>query len=211
MKRQKQEGMALVVTLIMLAVILVITVAFLAVARRDRASVTQAANMTDTEFMADAGRERAVADLAISMMTQTNIGLLISTNADIDTNTWTALTVDPRPPVFIRTAQGLDFRCYLDLDRNGVFERDGIFRQQREPGGADGPECDGLFHGGSAVDWGAGKAGDAACAGQSIYGALCVHSAAGGEGAGFELHSQPGAVGERIQVLPEPRLRYVRN
>ncbi len=79
MKRQKQEGMALVVTLIMLAVILVITVAFLAVARRDRASVTQAANMTDTEFMADAGRERVVAELAISMMTQTNIGLLVST------------------------------------------------------------------------------------------------------------------------------------
>jgi len=53
MNRPSQRGVALVITLIMLSVITVVAVAFLAISRRERATVTQKANSVDAELAAD--------------------------------------------------------------------------------------------------------------------------------------------------------------
>ena len=58
MKRPSQRGVALVITLLMLSVVTLTAVAFLALSRRDRASVTQAINATDAREMTDAAAER---------------------------------------------------------------------------------------------------------------------------------------------------------
>ena len=50
--RQKQSGVALVITLIMLSVITVITVAFLALSQRERAAVSTTLTGTEAELAA---------------------------------------------------------------------------------------------------------------------------------------------------------------
>jgi hypothetical protein len=121
MKRSPQQAMALVITLIMLSMITIVAVAFLAIARRDRASVTQAGNITDSQLMADAAVERAVADLASRVrrfedgtngwLRRNFCALLVSTNQDVGLNAW----IDPRAPV---KAQGKTNRWYIDLNRD---------------------------------------------------------------------------------------------
>ena len=58
-----QRGVALVLTLIMLSVITFLTVAFLAVSRRDRASVTTSLNQTDSQLMADTALARVQSEM----------------------------------------------------------------------------------------------------------------------------------------------------
>ena len=53
-KLGKRDGVALVVTLLMLSVITFMAVAFLAVSRRERASVAGTLNQVDAQAMADA-------------------------------------------------------------------------------------------------------------------------------------------------------------
>ncbi|MEO7298708.1 MAG: hypothetical protein ABI042_09055 [Verrucomicrobiota bacterium] len=74
MKHQSQRGVALVITLIMLSVITFLTVAFLAVTRRDRASVTQSLNQTDSHLMADTALARFQAELVSGMMARGTLG-----------------------------------------------------------------------------------------------------------------------------------------
>src|SRR5258708_17873562 len=73
MKRPSQRGVALVITLIMLSVITVIAVAFLAISRRERATVTQKANSVDAELAANSARERAIAQILASIAATTNM------------------------------------------------------------------------------------------------------------------------------------------
>src|SRR4051812_26519198 len=63
MRRNEQNGVALVITLILLTLITVIAVAFLAITTRERASVGDTMNTTDAEFGAASGLERAKAEI----------------------------------------------------------------------------------------------------------------------------------------------------
>ena len=83
MKSNSQRGVALVITLIMLAMVTFMAVIFLGVSRRERASVTVTADQTDAKLMADAAMARAQAEVVVRMMARSNAfnyDLLVSTN-----------------------------------------------------------------------------------------------------------------------------------
>jgi hypothetical protein len=149
-----QQGMALVITLIMLSVTLVMVVAFFAVAKRERNAVSTNTDTATAQQAVVSALNVAQAQIAASVLaagSATSFGLLVSTNyvnansADPYYNTYfdafgNFLPVNlleqnianqrvlPRAPVFpvINTATGQrDFRFYLDLNRNGRFEPNG--------------------------------------------------------------------------------------
>lgn len=171
-----QRGVALVITLLMLSVITFMAIAFLAVSRRERASVAGTLDQVDAQAMADAGLARAQAGIAAYLMANnTNapagrgrpndllnyemmmshnfinpIGFDVSPNPLIRTNVTNVsytypngaplnpddqvqnianLLYDPRPPVYIQTNTlntNLDFRYWVDYNRNGRFESNGL-------------------------------------------------------------------------------------
>ncbi|MCI0536297.1 MAG: hypothetical protein L0Z50_13840, partial [Verrucomicrobiales bacterium] len=174
MNRQKQRGVALVITLLMLSVVTFMAVVFLAVSRREKAAVVASSDLTDAKLMADAGLARAQGEVLSHILATTNVGaydFLVSTNymgglgyfrpqAQAVVNVtnvgfWLQgqnpdlvkpianklnrlqaianLQYDARPPVFIRTnftmaannPNAWDFRFFLDLNRNGLFEDTG--------------------------------------------------------------------------------------
>jgi len=157
-----QQGIALVITLVMLSVTLVMALAFLALAHRERSSVSTATDTTNAKLAADSGLAAAQAQIIANVLSTNaatfNFGLLISTNyinyngfnrgvasptnvnyshlnlasspgftplagADLEQNV-ANLQFLPRVPVFVQTNPGspLDFRFYLDLNRNGAFD-----------------------------------------------------------------------------------------
>lgn len=159
----RERGVALVVTLIMLAVVTFMAVVFLAVSRRERVAVAASIEYNDARLMADAAFARAQADVLTRLLARSNLfsfDVLVSTNyfsprgfnpngsaraaftnvnydyridgsrlseADRIQNI-ANLLYDPRPPVFVSTngaSSPLDFRFYLDLNRNGRFESNG--------------------------------------------------------------------------------------
>ena len=169
MKRKSQRGVALVITLIMLAMVTVMAVLFLGTSRRERSSVTLRQNLTDAKLAADAGQARALSEVVARITAQSNLfayDFLVSTNfinpngfnpngfklppanwtnvsyvyansglplnrdADIRQNQ-VNLFYDPRPPVFVvtnLTSGASEFRFYLDLNRNGRFDTNGVQR-----------------------------------------------------------------------------------
>jgi hypothetical protein len=83
MNLHKQRGVALVITLLMLSVVTFMAVVFLAVSRREKASVVASADFTDAKLMADAALARAQAEVAARILAATNVGaydFLVSTN-----------------------------------------------------------------------------------------------------------------------------------
>ncbi|HKI71889.1 MAG TPA: hypothetical protein VKA81_05900, partial [Verrucomicrobiae bacterium] len=164
MKHKSQRGVALVITLIMLAIVTVMAVLFLGTSRRERSSVTLSKNLTDAKLAADAGQARAISEVVARITAHSNLfayNFLVSTNfinpngftpnqsslmnvsyvyagtgqplnrdADIRQNQ-TNLYYDPRPPVFVvtnLTSGASEFRFYLDLNRNGRFDTNGVQR-----------------------------------------------------------------------------------
>lgn len=169
MNRPSNRGVALVITLIMLSVITFLAIAFLAISRRNQASVKTSITQTEARAMAEAANSRAVAEAAAHLMAKNsmlNFDLLVSQNyvrtlgftnqplGTVDTNnvnydyldsgTRTTplspaqavqnianLYFNPRPPVFVKTnlqpgsTSPLDFRFYMDLNRNGRFDTNG--------------------------------------------------------------------------------------
>lgn len=163
--KRNQHGVALVITLIMLSVITFLTVAFLAISRRDRASVTTSLSQTDSHLMADTALARFQSELTARIMASgdlQNYDVMLTrnyinpdgfdptlgfnlTNVNYDYYNDAAksplnnvndkiqnianLFYDPRPPVFVRTNENrtlpLDFRFYLDYNRNQRFETNG--------------------------------------------------------------------------------------
>ena len=125
------SGVALVITLILLSVTLIMAVAFLAVARRERNAVTTTTDTTIARLATDAALAAAEAQIAANIFSGNpyNFGLLVSTNilpADYPTNyPFSIGNSQPRPPVFVSTNGGLDFRFYLDLNRNGKYDANG--------------------------------------------------------------------------------------
>lgn len=161
------RGVALIITLIMLAVITFMATTFLVLSRRARNSVSRTTDQTTARFAADNALERAKAELLASIMSTTNdqnYGLMVPTNyynvygfqsgissftnvnyaygngspltvSDFLINL-TNLLYNPRPPVFVtnRLTGGLDFRFYLDLNRNGVFDPSGVIAETNSLG-----------------------------------------------------------------------------
>jgi hypothetical protein len=155
-----QRGVALIITLILLAVVTFMAIAFLAMSRRERGAVTTVTDTAGARYAADAALANAEAQIIANALATTNpfnFGLLVSTNYinpagfnplaggnftnvnyyDSSGNFLTGnnflinltnLWYSPRPPVFISTnaAGGVDFRFYLDLNRNGQYDANGI-------------------------------------------------------------------------------------
>ncbi len=152
-----QQGVALIITLILLAVVTFMAITFLAISRRERNAVTTVTDTASAKLAADAALANAEAQIIANAFANTNpfsFGLIVSTNYinpagftngsynDVSyqdnrgTNLYnesppdnflamlTNLWYDPRPPVFVTTNPGapLDFRFYLDLNRNGRFD-----------------------------------------------------------------------------------------
>ena len=169
--RHSQKGVALVITLILLSVITFMAITFLVVSRSEKGSVSTQTDQTVARLAADAGRERAIAEVLAPILATTNpfcYGLLVSTNF-INLNRfdpalglnftnvnyeWTKagtrlspndflqnlanLYYNPRPPVFIVTNQfavlSNEFRFYVDLNRNGMFDPTGLLMQTNDFG-----------------------------------------------------------------------------
>ena len=81
--RKFREGIALVITLILLSVTLFMALAFLAISRRERGSVTTATDTATARLAADSALAQAQAQIVASIFATTNpynYSLLISTN-----------------------------------------------------------------------------------------------------------------------------------
>ena len=165
MKHQSQRGVALVTTLVMLAVVTFMAVTFLAVSRRERSSVGVTEDQTGARLMAEAALARAEGEMISRMLSHTNLlayEMVVSTNfidrygfnagqgggfnyenvnydfrsTGVPLNerdrlvVMTNLLYDPRPPVYVRLNDDpktpWDFRFYVDLNRNGQFETNGV-------------------------------------------------------------------------------------
>src|SRR5688572_22708810 len=106
--RSSQRGVALVMTLIMLAIITVVVVVFLASARRTRLSTSLRQHQTDAEFAAESAFQRASGDVMAAVLRDTNLlafDFLVSRGDNVPVVTNRAGTID----------------IYLDLDRDGEF------------------------------------------------------------------------------------------
>src|SRR3954470_2225407 len=62
-RRHSEKGMALVITLMMLAIVTFMAVVFLSLSRRERSNVKIIEEQTTARLMADAAQERAKADM----------------------------------------------------------------------------------------------------------------------------------------------------
>jgi len=166
MKPHSQRGVALVITLVMLAVVTLMAITFLAVSRRERSSVSVTEEQTTARLMAQAAVERATTETLASMLINNSFqaygmavstnysnplgfdpsqppGTVIPTNVNFDfvrgsglamSNASEAirlqnlanLLINPRAPVYVPEGAYLDFRFYLDLNRNRRFETNGL-------------------------------------------------------------------------------------
>ncbi len=130
-----QKGVALIITVILLSVLTLMILAFLMLSRRERGAVTTTTDTTSARLAADAALANAEAQIIANVLATTNpynFSLIVSTNYLPPTNgnypaDLTNLFYSPRPPVFIQTNSTgpLDFRFYLDLNRNGVDDPNG--------------------------------------------------------------------------------------
>ena len=153
-----QHGVALVITLILLAVITTLAIAFLALTYRETAAVDSMARTTDSELACESAQQRARAEiLAPFARNDTNkfnwatngietmgpdfmVSVGWHTNRLFDdpstpgVNELTNQFLNPTPPVFVNTnrsggPQGpFEDRFYLDLNRNRYFEDSGYAR-----------------------------------------------------------------------------------
>jgi len=83
MKQRGNQGVALIVTLILLAVITIVVVAFLAVSQRNRELVSTSSQLIDAKLMSEAALNRAQSEIAARMLGRTNLNafeMLVSTN-----------------------------------------------------------------------------------------------------------------------------------
>jgi hypothetical protein len=160
MKRNSQQGVALVITLILLSVITFLAVTFLVVSRHEGAQVSTVVQQSNAKFAADAALEQAKAQILAQMIgtgNGLNFGMMVSTNlispayvegpgafalTNVSYNLPNAndllpmlnnLLILPRPPVFVYTnknqAGGGDFRYWLDLNRNGKYDTNGLVQE----------------------------------------------------------------------------------
>ncbi|MCF7668916.1 MAG: hypothetical protein K9N48_03965 [Verrucomicrobia bacterium] len=83
MKYNSQRGVALVITLLMLSVVTFMAITFLALSRRERATLSVVKSQTDAQLMAETALDRATAEIVSRMIAKTNLqdyDLMVSTN-----------------------------------------------------------------------------------------------------------------------------------
>ncbi len=83
MKRHSQRGVALVITLIMLAVITFMAITFLVLSRREKGSVTTQTDEIVAKDAADSALNRSLAEKLARILAATNdqaYGMMVSTN-----------------------------------------------------------------------------------------------------------------------------------
>ena len=100
LRDREQSGVALVITLIMLAVVTFLAVAYLAMSRREQSSINAAEEQNRARLMAEAAFDHLKAKVIANILTYTNAGSDVVEN-NRHTN---------------------DFRFYLDFNRNGRFD-----------------------------------------------------------------------------------------
>lgn len=152
---RSQSGIALVITLILLAVTLVMAIAFLAISRRERGSVSTTEDAATAKFAADAALAKAEGRIVSQLMATTNpyvFSLVVSTNyinqagftnnsTDLKNVNYDYLAAPGGGPLNPdQLAQNIanlfynprppvfysnDFRFYLDLNRNGRYDTNG--------------------------------------------------------------------------------------
>jgi hypothetical protein len=165
-----ERGVALVITVILLAVVTFMALTFLAISRRERGAVTTTTDTYSAKLAADDALANAEAQIVANVLATANpynFGLLVSTNYINPAGFYTGVSgftnvnysypngnplspadflqnlanlyYSPRPPVFVPTnvdpKYALDFRFYLDLNRNGQDDPNG---QQPQFGNAGG-------------------------------------------------------------------------
>lgn len=125
--RSSQRGVALVLTLIMLAIITVVTVVFLATARRNRISTTVRSDQIAAEHAAEDAYQRASAEITERILRETNLLAMDFLVSQPGTNLGDVLysTVTRRPshtltPMVTNSGRSID--VYLDLNRNREFD-----------------------------------------------------------------------------------------
>ena len=148
-----ERGIALVVTLLMLAVITFMAVTFLVLSQRQRDTVSTSTEQAVARRAADTGAQRALVesmatikaavnqfafDLRVStnyinpngfisgLASYTNVSYAYPNGAPVTGKDFlqnlTHLLYSPRPPVYVNG----DFRYYLDLNRNGFYDTNGV-------------------------------------------------------------------------------------
>jgi hypothetical protein len=142
--RKSKSGIALVLTLILLSVTLVMALAFLAISGRERGSVTTQTDTATTRLAAEAGLAAAEAQITANILSTTNpysFGLIVSTNYLPPTNgnpllDLTNLWFSPRVPVLLTNlvTHAVENRFYLDLNRNGVDDPNGLVPEVNSAG-----------------------------------------------------------------------------
>ncbi|HKX61482.1 MAG TPA: hypothetical protein VJS65_06555, partial [Verrucomicrobiae bacterium] len=135
-----QAGVALVVTLILLAVITTLAIAFIALTHRETAAGVAAGATTHAELAAEAAVERALAEIKTRFIVENQgddngnqiigPGYMVSVAGDQDRLNSAGAYRDPSPPVFVNTNptgnSPLDDRFFLDLNRNRYFDETGL-------------------------------------------------------------------------------------
>jgi hypothetical protein len=173
-KKSRERAIALVITLLMLAVITFLAIAFLAMTTRDKGAVNASLDANTARSMSDAALARAQAGIIAQMMSVTdvlsydytashnfinpngfnttegtndpnnvNYDWFLTNNGSLNPN-WAQnianLFYDPRPPVFVVTnangnpAPPSDFRYWVDINRNGRFESNGMVQMLDDTG-----------------------------------------------------------------------------
>jgi hypothetical protein len=174
-RSEADRAVALVITLIMLAMVTVMTIVFLAMARRERAGVKVQEDMDMAKMASFTGLERAKVEAIAEMAaggSKLNYDLFVSTNFQrkggydpaikkFDSNNVSYvyqngnpltgddylrmlgnLQYDPRAPVFVPTNDngGMEFRFYLDFNRNRQFETNGYLATYNTNGSTINPD-----------------------------------------------------------------------
>ena len=166
-----RQGVALIITLILLSVVTFMAITFLALSRRERSAVTTVTDTASARLAADTALANAEAQVIANVLSTTNpfnFSLLVSTNYinaygfvtgiaanptnvnydyRSDNQSFTPndrlqnlenLYYNPRPPVFIpnptNSSLPPDFRFYLDLNRNGMYDRSGPILETNNAG-----------------------------------------------------------------------------
>ncbi|MEW6303613.1 MAG: hypothetical protein AB1705_09095 [Verrucomicrobiota bacterium] len=151
MKFNSQRGVALITTLIMLSIITFTAVVFLAVTNRERASVRVTQSLFSAKSASDSGFYHAQALVIAQIMASTNrfgYDLMVSTNYvapfylgdEANITNIAGLQFLARAPVYIQTnATGpLDYRFFVDFNRNRFFEPNGWYEETNNLGAGMG-------------------------------------------------------------------------
>ncbi len=128
-RANSQRGVALILTLIMLAIITIVTVVFLATASRNRQSTTVRIDQTASEFATETAAQHAQGKIIERVMRETNllafdffVSRPIGYGLQIDNGLWVPVNDDVIPRVHNASNT---VNVFLNLNRNPFFDDPG--------------------------------------------------------------------------------------